>query len=105
MSLHIQKNDTVLVLKGKEAGKRGKVLKVYSSDQRAVVEKVNVMKKHTRPNPRQGVKGGIAEREAPLHISNLMVVCPECDRPGRPRHETLEDGTRVRVCRKCGGNF
>jgi large subunit ribosomal protein L24 len=103
MAMQVRKNDTVLVIRGKDAGKRGKVLKVFPSKGRVIVEKVNVMKKHTRPNPGRGVQGGIAEREAPVHASNLMLVCPECDKPTRVKNERLEDGTKVRVCRHCRG--
>ena len=105
MSLHVRKNDTVLVVRGKDAGKRGKVLKVFPERASVIVEKVNVRKRHTRPNPRRGVQGGIAEREAPIHGSNLMVVCPECDRPIRVSRKRLEDGTKVRACRKCSATL
>ena len=100
--MHLKKNDMVVVLSGKDTGKKGKVLVVYPETQRAIVEKVNFIKRHTRPNPNKGIQGGIAEKEAPIHVSNLMVVCPDCGSPSRPRRKRLEDGTSVRTCRKCG---
>lgn len=103
--MQLKRNDTVLVLTGKDAGKQGKVLKVFEGAQRAIVEKVNFVKKHTRPNPGKGIQGGIAEREASVHVSNLMVVCPECGKPTRVRRRKLEDGTRVRTCRHCNATL
>ncbi len=103
MRAHVKKDDTVLVLTGKQARVRGKVLRVYPSEQKAVVEGVNFIKRHTRPNPSRNIKGGIVEREAPVHVSNLIVVCPECDKPTRVARKQFEDGSKHRVCRKCGG--
>lgn len=102
-SLHIRKNDQVVVITGKNIGKRGKVLRVIPSRQRAIVERVNMVKRHTRPNPSQNIKGGIVEREASINVSNLMVICSECDRPTRSRHKLLADGRKVRVCHRCEG--
>lgn len=102
---HVRKNDNVLVIRGKDAGKRGKVLKIFPDNGRVIIEKVNVSKRHTRPNPGKGIKGGIAERESPIHGSNVMLVCPECDRPTRIKRDSLEDGTKVRICRKCGATI
>ena len=104
-SIHVRKNDSVLVIRGKDAGKRGKILKIFPDNGRVIVEKVNVSKRHTRPNPGKGIKGGIAERESPIHSSNVMLLCPECDRPTRIKRDTLEDGTKVRICRKCGATI
>lgn len=103
--LHIKKNDEVFVLSGRDRGKRGKVLRVFPARKRAVVENINVIKKHTRPNPQQNIKGGIVEREAPIHLSNLAVVCVECDRPVRVGVSELSDGKKVRVCKQCGGTL
>jgi len=100
--MHLKKNDTVVVLSGKDLGKRGKVLKVFLDTERVIVEKVNFIKKHTKPNPQKGIQGGVAEREAPIHVSNLMVVCPDCGSPTRAKGKRLEDGTTARTCRKCG---
>ncbi len=103
MPCHVRKDDTVLVLSGKQAQSRGRVLRVYPKTERAVVEGVNFIKKHTKPNPGRNIKGGIVEREASVHISNLMVVCPECSKPTRVAHKVFDDGDRLRVCRKCQG--
>jgi large subunit ribosomal protein L24 len=101
--LHIRKNDQVLVIAGRDRGKRGKVLRVIPTRERAIVERVHMIKRHTRPNPNQNIKGGIVEREATIHVSNLMVVCSECDQPTRTGHKTLADGRKVRICIKCDG--
>lgn len=96
----IKRNDTVVVIAGKEKGKRGKVLVVLPEKQRVIVERVNFVKRHQRPT--QKVKqGGIIEREGSLHISNVMLVCGKCDKPTRTSVQMLADGRRARVCRKC----
>lgn len=100
-ALPIHKNDMVVVVAGKDKGKRGKVLKVIPKTERLLVERVNVVKRHTRPKGTTQ-QGGIVEKEAPLHISNVMVICPKCDRPVRTGHSFLADGRKVRVCKKCG---
>jgi len=99
----IRKNDNVLVMTGKDRGKRGRVLRVLPDTNRLVVEGVNFVKRHTKPNPSKNVKGGIVEREASLHASNVQIVCPECGAPTRIGHSLLGDGRKVRVCRKCDG--
>ena len=99
----IRKNDNVLVTPGKDRGKRGRVLRVLPEKNRLVVEGVNFVKRHTKPNPSQNVKGGIMEREAPLHASNVQLVCPECGAPTRVGRRLLDDGRKVRICRKCEG--
>ena len=99
----VRKNDTVIVVGGKDRGKRGRVLRVIPARNRVIVEGINFIKRHTRPNPQQNVKGGVVEREASLHASNLQIVCPECGAPTRIGHEILGDGRKVRVCRKCDG--
>jgi len=101
--VRIRKNDTVEVLSGKDSGKRGKVLMVLPDRNRVVVQGVNFIKRHTRPNPQRNIKGGIAEREASIHASNLMVVCGECGKRTRIGASALDDGRKVRVCRKCKG--
>ena len=101
--LHIRKNDQVEVLSGRERGKRGRVLRVIPARRRAIVERLNMIKRHTRPNPQQNIKGGLVEREASLDLSNLMVVCPECDKSTRVRNKTLTDGRKVRTCAACEG--
>jgi large subunit ribosomal protein L24 len=100
----IRKNDTVKVIAGKDRGKQGRVLSVDRKTGRALVEGVQTVKRHTRPNPSKQIKGGIAERESPIAISNLMVVCPSCG-PSRIGHKVDTAGgkaRRMRVCRKCG---
>ncbi len=98
--LNIKKKDKVVVLTGKDKGKEGEVLKVLSDDNRVIVSKVNFVKRHTKPT--QVAPGGIKEKEAPLSISNVMLVCPKCGKPNRPKFDKLSDGKKVRVCRKCG---
>jgi large subunit ribosomal protein L24 len=97
---HIKKNDTVMVIAGKEKGKSGKVLRILSKKDRAVVEKVNFIKRHTRPGAHSR-QGGIIEKENPIHVSNLMVVCGKCTDATQTGTRILEDGSRVRYCKKC----
>ncbi len=99
----IRRNDTVLVVTGKDRGKRGRVLKVMPDTNRLLVEGVNLIKRHTKPNPGKNVKGGIVEREATLHASNVQLVCPECGQQTRIGRRILGDGRKVRICRKCQG--
>jgi large subunit ribosomal protein L24 len=99
----IRKNDNVLVTTGKDRGKRGRVLKVLPEKNRLVVEGVNFIKRHTKPNPQRNIKGGLVEREASLHASNVQLVCPECGKPTRLGRKILGDGRKVRICRKCEG--
>lgn len=100
MGWSIKKNDSVLVIAGKEKGKRGRVLFVHPSKDSLVIEKVNIIKRHMRPS-RKYTQGGIIEREAPLHISNVMLLCPKCEKPTRINNTILSDGTKVRTCRRC----
>ena len=99
----IRKNDNVVVTSGRDRGKRGRVLQVMPEKSRVVVEGVNFIKRHTRPNPQKNVKGGIVEREASLSAANVQLVCPECGKPTRIGRRLLDDGRRVRFCRKCNG--
>jgi large subunit ribosomal protein L24 len=99
----IRKNDSVVVITGKDRGKRGRVLKVLAAKNRLVVEGVNIIKRHTKPNPQRNIKGGLVEREAGLHASNVQVVCPDCGKPTRLGRRVLGDGRKVRFCRKCEG--
>ena len=100
----IRKNDNVVVITGKDRGKRGRVLKVAAGRRTAlIVEGVNIIKRHTKPNPQRNIKGGVVEREAPLHASNVQLVCPECGKPTRIGRRILGDGRKVRICRKCEG--
>ena len=100
----IKKNDKVKVLTGKDKGKIGKVLKVLRTKDRIVVEKVNIMKRHTRPNARTR-QGGILESEAPIPWGNVMLMCNKCMAATRVAHKTLEDGKKIRTCAKCGEAF
>ena len=99
----IRRNDNVVVVTGKDRGKRGRVLKVLPEKNRLIVEGVNFIKRHTKPNPQRQIKGGVVEREASLHASNVQLVCPECGRPTRVGRKILGDGRKVRICRKCEG--
>ena len=99
----IRKNDTVAVMAGKDRGKRGRVLRVVPDKNRLVVEGINFISRHTRPNPNRNIKGGIMKREASLHASNVQLVCPECGAAARIGHKILGDGRKVRICRKCEG--
>ena len=103
--MNVKKNDQVLVTAGKDRGTRGRVLRVLASKGKAIVERVNMIKRHTRPNPNKGIQGGILEREAPIQVSNLQVICPECGKPSRLGRTRLEDGRGVRVCKNCGANL
>ncbi|MFH0812359.1 MAG: 50S ribosomal protein L24 [Pseudomonadota bacterium] len=98
---HVKKNDQVMIITGKEKGKIGKILTVIPQKDRVIVEKANMIKRHVRP----GVKhrqGGIIEREGPIHISNVMVLCTKCNKPSRIGKKKLDEGKTVRICRKCG---
>ena len=99
----VRKNDTVIVTTGKDRGKQGRVLKVLPDRNRVIIEGVNIIKRHTRPNPQRNIKGGIVEREGALHASNVQLVCPECGKMTRIGRQVLADGRKVRVCRKCEG--
>ena len=99
--VHIKKNDMVIVTKGREKGKTGKVLRVHPEKGKAIVEKLNFIKRHAKPS-QQMRQGGIIEKEAPLTLSNLMLLCPKCNKPVRTGRKRLEDNKSVRVCKKCG---
>lgn len=101
MGLGIKKEDTILVISGDEKGKRGRVLEVELEKARLVVERINIIKKHMKPNNKYK-QGGIIEKEAPVSLSNVMLVCSKCDKPTRIGHKILENGIKVRTCNKCG---
>ena len=105
IKMKIKKNDQVLVIAGKDRGARGKVLRVLRNRNMALVERVNLVKRHTRPNPQKGIQGGILEKEAPLHVSNLMVIDPQKDAPTRIGRKRLEDGSTVRIAKKSGATL
>ena len=98
--LNIQRNDTVQVISGSDRGKQGRVLRVLPDENRVLVEHVRMVKKNVRPHPQRNIKGGIAEQEAPLHVSNVALVCSSCG-PTRVGYK-FEGDTKVRVCKKCG---
>lgn len=102
--LSIKKNDQVKVLSGRDRGKTGRVLSVDLEKGRVLVEHVQIVKRHTRPNPQKNIKGGIMERESWLSRSNVMLLCPTCG-PIRIRQQELTDGRKVRACRKCGNTL
>jgi large subunit ribosomal protein L24 len=97
---YVRKDDFVEVITGKDKGKRGKVLRVHTDEGRLVVEKIHMIKRHMRPS-RLTQQGGIIEREGKIHVSNVMLVCTRCDRPVRIGKKYLDDGKKVRICRKC----
>ena len=101
VKVRLKKNDLVEVTTGKDQGKTGKVLKVFREKNQVLIEKVNIIKRHTRPSPTSG-QGGIVEKEAPIHVSNLMIICNKCGKQTRVAHKTLTDGHKVRLCKKCG---
>jgi large subunit ribosomal protein L24 len=97
----IRKNDKVIVTAGKDKGKVGRVLKLLPKKDRIVVEKVNMVKRHTKANPYAKTTGGIVEKEAPLHISNVALLCDSCAKPTRVGYKATEDGKKIRFCKKC----
>ena len=99
--MNIKKNDTVCVLSGKDKGKKGKVLTAMPSEGKLIVEGVNMCAHHIKPR-RQGEEGGIIRRETPIYVSKVQLVCPKCGKQTRVGHQILADGTKSRVCKKCG---
>ena len=101
----IRGGDVVNVMSGRSKGKSGKVLTVNREKGRITVEHANIIKRHTRPNPSKNVRGGIVDKEGPIHISSVMLICPGCDKHTRVGHKKLADGKSVRVCRRCNSTF
>jgi large subunit ribosomal protein L24 len=101
----IKKNDEVYILNGKDRGKTGRVLIVSPKKDRIVVEGVQMIKRHTRPNPQKNIKGGIVEKEAAIHISNVAIVCKNCKKHTRIGNKILADGRTARTCKKCGNTI
>jgi len=101
----IKKKDEVIVIRGRDRGYKGRVLRVQPNAGTAIVERANMIKRHTKPNPNKQIQGGIVEREAPIRISNLKLICPECGKPTRVGRQRLDDGSGVRVCKACGATF
>jgi large subunit ribosomal protein L24 len=102
VKIRLKKDDLVEVISGRDAGKRGKILVVLREKGRVIVQGVGFVKRHTKPNPQRNIKGGIAEREAAIHASNVMIVSPDNDKRTRIATKTLADGRKVRVSRKTG---
>jgi len=98
--VQIRKNDSVMVIGGKERGKTGKVLRVLPDKDTVIIERLNIVKRHSKPRgPQQA--GGIVEKEAPIHASNVMFMCDKCNAPVRIGHKLLGDGSKIRICRRC----
>ena len=102
--LNVKKGDTVVVISGKDKGKQGKILVAYPEKERVVVQNANMIVKHVKPR-RQGEPGGRIEKEGTIHVSNVMLVCPKCKKGVRVGYSVLENGTKVRVCKKCGASI
>ena len=103
-TMSIKKGDTVIVLSGKDKGKKGTVLTAMPETRKVIVEKVNVVSRHTKPR-QQGEQGGIIKKEAPIYACKVMRVCPKCGKPTRPASKVGKDGKRTRVCKKCGAEI
>jgi large subunit ribosomal protein L24 len=101
----IRKGDQVRVMTGRDKGKTGRVLAVNPYKRTVMVEHANIIKRHTRANPSKNVKGGIVEKEGPIQISNVLLLCAACNKHTRVGHNTLPDGSRNRVCRRCGATL
>ena len=102
--MSIKKGDEVVVLSGKDKGKKGKVIATLPKSGEVVVEKINMVSRHTKPR-QQGQEGGIIPKEAPIYACKVQRVCPKCNKPTRPAHKVLADGKKVRVCKKCGAEI
>jgi large subunit ribosomal protein L24 len=98
--VQIRKNDSVMVIAGKERGKTGKVLRVLKEKDAVIIERLNIVKRHTKPRGPQQT-GGIVEKEAAIHASNIMILCEKCNAPARIGHKILTDGKKIRICRNC----
>jgi large subunit ribosomal protein L24 len=104
-TISIRKGDTVHILSGKSAGKSGRVLSVNPRKNTVIVEHAHLIKRHTRPNPAKNIKGGIVEREAPINVSNVQIVCDSCGKHARIGHNVLPDGSKARICKRCGSTL
>jgi large subunit ribosomal protein L24 len=99
---NLRKGDQVYVLTGDDSGKTGRILSVNPGRRQVTVEHVNIIKRHTRANPNKNVKGGVLEKEGPVQISNVLLVCPSCGKHTRVGRKAMPDGTMARVCKRCG---
>ena len=104
MAMNVKKGDTVVVLSGKDKGKQGKVLEVSPKEQKVIVDHINMVTKHVKPR-KMGEAGGIVKAEGAMHACKVQLVCPKCGKPTRAGHKLLADGSKVRVCKKCGETF
>ena len=103
VKIHVKKDDMVYVLNGKDRGRKGKVLKVIPSEHKVLVEGVNMVTKHVKPKPNQGFKeDGIIHQEAPIYVDKVMLICKNCGKPTKVGKKLLDNGTKARVCKKCG---
>ena len=102
-TMHVKRGDTVMVIAGKDKNKTGKILSLATKKDSVVVEGINIVKRHTRA--RGSEPGSIVEKEAPIHVSNVMILCEKCQKPVRTSTSILDDGTKVRICKKCGVSF
>ena len=103
--VNLRKGDQVKVRIGRDAGKTGRILSVNAEKSTCTVERVNLRKRHTRPNPSKNIKGGVVEREGPIQLANVQLVCPACNQAARVAHRFLEDGSKTRACRRCGATL
>ena len=102
--VHVKTGDTVVVISGKDKGKKGTVMAVSPSERKVIVEKVNMVSKHVKPR-RMGEPGGIIKAEGAMYADKVQLICPRCKKPTRIGHKILEDGSKIRICRKCGEAF
>ena len=102
--LNVKKDDTVVIIAGKDKGKQGKILASFPKKERVIVQNANMIVCHTKPR-KQGEQGGIIKKEAPIYTCKVQRVCPKCNKPTRPAHKVLADGKKVRVCKKCGAEI
>jgi large subunit ribosomal protein L24 len=102
LEINVRRNDRVVIIAGKDKGKTGRVIEVHPGKRKVTVEGASVVKRHTKANSRRGVQGGILERESPIDVSNVMLMCPHCSQATRASHQVLADGGRIRACKKCG---
>ncbi len=103
-NLQVKKGDKVLVIAGKDKGKKGKILRSFPANDRVLVEGTNMIKRHTRPT-QKSPQGGIVDKPGPIHVSNIQLICPNCDQPARVGAKRTKEGKRVRICRKCDGEI
>ncbi len=104
MAVHVKKGDRVKIIAGREKGKEGDIIRAIPREDRVVIEKINLVKRHQKPTP-EFAQGGIISKEAPIHVSNVMLVCSSCKKPTRVAHKFLDSGKKVRVCKRCGATI